>query len=245
MNDLPIVLNEVWKDFPLKRERPGFKEFVLNMPKFLRNNSTQFSALRGITLTVKPGECLGIVGRNGAGKSTLLSVMLGTIFPTRGSVVVRGKRTPLLQLGSGFHFDLTGTENALMNGVLLGMTKAEVLDRMEAITEYAGLGEFMAHPLRTYSSGMIMRLAFSVAVHTDPEILLIDEILSVGDESFQRKSSETLRSLIKSGVTTVYVSHSLQYVKTLCDRVLWIDKGQVADEGDPVQVVDNYLSHVS
>jgi ABC-type polysaccharide/polyol phosphate transport system ATPase subunit len=201
--------------------------------------------LKDISLTVNKGECIGVVGRNGAGKSTFLSLLLGTILPTRGSIVMDGKKTPLLELGAGFHPDLTGVENIIINGVLLGLTKKEVLERMQDIIDFSELGDFINMPTRTYSSGMYMRLAFSVAIHTEPEILLIDEILAVGDASFHIKSYNALMNLIKGGVTTVYVSHDLDSVQTICDRVIWLDKGRIKREGDPASVIQEYTNEVS
>lgn len=236
-----IKVENIWKSFPIHRDRPGFKEFILKVPKFLRKNKDCFWALKGVNLTVKKGECLGVIGRNGAGKSTLLSLLLGVGHPTKGRIEVSGKKTPLLELGAGFHFDLTGIENILMNGVLLGHTEEEVRYRMDDIIEFSELGDFIKMPLRTYSSGMTMRLAFSVAIHTDPEILLIDEILSVGDESFQKKSGNALINLIKGGCTTVYVSHSMEAVKKLCDRAIWLEHGEIRAYGEPEKVVGEYL----
>ena len=241
-----IVVENLWKRFPQRRDRPGFKELVMNAPKFLKNkNNNKFWALKELNLAVKKGECLGIIGRNGAGKSTLLSLLLGVMRPTRGLIRVNGKKTPLLELGAGFHPDLTGVENIIINGVLLGNTKDEVLVRMDNIIEFSELGDLVDMPVRTYSSGMKMRLAFSIAIHIEPEILLIDEVLSVGDEAFRKKSGDALGRLIKSGVTTVYVSHSMEAVKTICDRVIWLDKGEVKEEGPPDQVVEKYLTKIS
>ncbi len=236
-----ITAENLWKSFPMRRDRPGFKEFIVNSPKFLKNSNNRFWALKGVSFLVKKGESLGVIGRNGAGKSTLLSLLLGVAQPTKGSVEVNGKRTPLLELGAGFHPDLTGIENIIINGVLLGHTEAEICDRMDAIIAFSELGEFIKMPIRTYSSGMQMRLAFSIAIYTSPEILLIDEVLAVGDESFQRKSGKALLDLIKSGVTTVYVSHSMEAVKKICDRVIWLEQGEIRAEGEPGQVVEEYL----
>ena len=192
MNDA-LEIEDVWKKFPMRRDRPGFKEFLLNLPKFVnRNYNSNFWALKGVSFKVKQGECLGIIGKNGAGKSTLLSLILGTIYPTKGEIKVSQKITPLLELGAGFHPDLTGRENILINGVLLGLTKDEVMERMEDIIAFSEIKEFIDMPVRTYSSGMYLRLAFSVAIHTNPRVLLIDEILSVGDEAFQKKSKDAL-----------------------------------------------------
>ena len=224
---------------------PGFKEFIVNAPRFFRNNKNCFWALKGINLTVKKGECLGVIGRNGAGKSTLLSLLLGVAQPTEGRVEVSGKKTPLLELGAGFHPDLTGLENIMMNGVLLGHTKEEVLEQMDDIIAFSELGDFIDMPIRTYSSGMVMRLAFSVAIHTDPEILLIDEILAVGDESFQKKSGNALIGLIKGGVTTVYVSHNMDAIKRICNRAIWLEHGQIKAEGEPGKVIEMYMNALS
>ncbi len=239
---MPVILAEdLWKIFPVERDRPSFKEFLLNFPKYLNGYKKGFVALKGVSLQVEKGECLGVIGRNGAGKSTLLSLLLGVMRPSRGRVEVRGKKVPLLALGAGFHPDLTGRENVLMNGVLLGHTEEEMLEKMDAIIDFSELSDYMDRPVRTYSSGMYMRLAFSVAIYANPGVLLIDEILGVGDESFQTKSSETLKKLIKSGVVTVYVSHSMQAVRNICDRVIWLEHGETKAEGEPGMVVEEYL----
>lgn len=237
-----VEVDNVWKEFPIHRERPGFKEFLVNLPKFVkRSQNSSFWALRNVSFKVRKGECLGIIGKNGAGKSTLLSLILGTICPTKGSITVNQKITPLLELGAGFHPDLTGRENILINGVLLGLTKEEVMERIERIINYSEIGQFIDMPVRTYSSGMYLRLAFSVAIHTEPELLLIDEILAVGDESFQKKSGESLMQLIKGGVTTILVSHNLNSIKEICSRAIWLDNGEIRIEGDTNIVIDNYL----
>jgi ABC-type polysaccharide/polyol phosphate transport system ATPase subunit len=243
MNSI-VEIRDIWKKFPMKRDRPGFKEFMVNLPKFIkRNPNSYFWALKGVSFDVKNGECLGIIGKNGAGKSTLLSLILGTIYPTKGYVKVSQKITPLLELGAGFHPDLTGKENILINGVLLGLTKDEAMKRAEDIVVFSEIAEFIDMPVRTYSSGMYLRLAFSVAIHTDPKLLLIDEILAVGDEAFQKKSKDALISLIKGGVTSIFVSHSMPAVKEICDRVIWLDGGEVKAQGKPAEVVQEYLTH--
>jgi ABC-type polysaccharide/polyol phosphate transport system ATPase subunit len=161
-----IKAENLWKSFPIQLDRPGFKEFIINAPKFLKDNKNRFWALKGVSLSVRKGESLGVIGRNGAGKSTLLSLLLGVAQPTKGSIEVSGKRTPLLELGAGFHPDLTGAENIILNGVLLGHTEKEIRARMDEITAFSELGEFIKMPIRTYSSGMQIRLAFSIAIHT-------------------------------------------------------------------------------
>ena len=239
-----VEILDVWKRFPMRRERPGFKEFIVNLPKFIKSNpDSYFWALKGVSFKIKKGECLGIIGKNGAGKSTLLSLILGNVYPTRGRVSVSEKITPLLELGAGFHPDLTGRENILINGVLLGLTKDEVLERMEEIITFSEIGEFINMPVRTYSNGMYLRLAFSVAIHTDPKLLLIDEILAVGDEAFQKKSKDALVKLIKGGVTTIFVSHQMSSVREICQRAIWLDSGEIRAEGEPEKVVVEYLKY--
>jgi lipopolysaccharide transport system ATP-binding protein len=243
MNSI-VDVGDVWKKFPLKREKLGFKEFLLTLPKFVKKNpDSYFWALKGINFQVQQGECLGIIGKNGAGKSTLLSLILGTIYPTQGEIKVSQKITPLLEMGAGFHPDLTGKENILINGVLLGLTKDEVLDRMEEIIAFSEIHQFIDMPVRIYSSGMYVRLAFSVAIHTDPKILLIDEVLAVGDEAFQKKSADALLALIQGRVTTIFVSHQMSAIRKICNRVMWLDKGEIRVAGEPEKVVEEYLRH--
>jgi lipopolysaccharide transport system ATP-binding protein len=241
MSEDVIIVEDLNKDFPIQRDRPGFKEFIVNAPRYLRGNSEKFRALKGVSFTVKKGECLGVIGPNGAGKSTLLSILLGTVRPTSGKVEIMGRKTPLLELGAGFHPDMTGLENIVMNGVLLGLTRSEIEKKMDAIVDFSGLGDFVRMPARTYSNGMYLRLAFSVAISTDPEVLLIDEILAVGDEAFQKKSGAALMELIQRGVTTVFVSHSMEAVKKICGRVVWLEQGEIKGEGDPEKVIGTYL----
>ncbi|MEM3036415.1 MAG: ABC transporter ATP-binding protein [Thermoplasmata archaeon] len=237
-----IEVKDVWKKFPMRKGRPGFKEFLVNLPKFInRDSNAYFWALKGITFNVQKGECLGIIGKNGGGKSTLLSLILGTIYPTKGEIKVTQKITPLLELGAGFHPDLTGRENILINGVLLGLTKEEALERTKEIIDFSEIDQFIDMPVRTYSNGMYLRLAFSIAIHTDPKLLLIDEVLAVGDEAFQKKSREALVQLIKGGVTTILVSHDLSAIKEICNRAIWLDNGEVKAEGNPLKVVQEYL----
>jgi ABC-type polysaccharide/polyol phosphate transport system ATPase subunit len=248
MNEFIIDLDHVWKEYPLQKDRPGFKEFFVNIHKFIKRKeeaNIHCCALKDVTLTIRKGECVGIVGRNGAGKTTLLSLMLGTIFPSKGRLRITDRITPLLELGGGFHPDLTGRENVLLNGVLLGLTKEDVLKKMSSIIDFSEMGEFIDIPVRTYSSGMYLRLAFSIAIHTDPRVLIIDEVLAVGDEGFQRKSRETLLKLIKSGVTTILVSHNLQAIEEICNRGLWLDHGEVIAEGEPHMVTKKYRDSLS
>ena len=237
-----VEIKDVWKKFPMRRDKPGFKEFLVNLPRFIAGNSNcDFWALKGISFKIEQGESIGIIGKNGAGKSTLLSLILGTIFPTQGDVKVSQKITPLLDIGAGFHPDLTGRENIIINGVLLGLTKDEVMERIEDIIAFSEIKDFIDMPVRTYSSGMYLRLAFSVAIHTDPKLLLIDEVLSVGDEAFQKKCIRKINEFREQGKTIVFVSHDLKSVKDLCHRSLLLKEGRVHSLGATDKVIEEYL----
>lgn len=237
-----ITIENLKKSYPAQRDTPGFKEFIINIPKYLFAKEKVFWALKGISFSVAKGECIGLIGKNGAGKSTLLSILLGSTEPRSGKVLITGKRTPLLALGAGFHPDMTGRENIVVSGILLGETKKEITGRIDKIIEFSELGNFIDMPIRTYSNGMYMRLAFAIAIHTDPEILLIDEVLSVGDEFFQKKSGEAISSLIKSGVTTIFVSHDMTAIREICTRVIWLESGEIKADGKPDEVVKMYLA---
>jgi len=197
-------------------------------------------ALTDVSFQVAKGESLGVVGTNGAGKSTLLSLIAGTSRPTAGRVEVDGRIGPLLELGAGFHMDLTGQENVYLNAALLGLSRKQVDARYEAIVEYSGLGAFIDAPIKTYSTGMTARLGFSVIAHTDPDILLVDELLSVGDRSFQNKCRDTMERFLARGVTVVLVSHDLQAVMSTCKWALWLEKGRVRAFGPANDVVTAY-----
>lgn len=234
----------MWKKYPLNMNRPGFKEFVVNFYKFLYtkrdSENRNFYALKDLTLQIRQGECVGIIGRNGAGKSTLLSIILGTVLPSKGSIKVIGRVTPILEFGAGFHPDLTGRENIILSGILLGLSKSEVIAKMPSIVDFSGIKEFIDFPVRTYSLGMYLRLAFSVAIYADPKIFVIDEVFYVGDEAFQKKSKQAMMKLIKEGVTTVFVSHNLHDIEEICDRAVWLDHGRVMAEGEPKIIIDRY-----
>jgi len=197
--------------------------------------------LREICFDLHRGETVGVIGRNGAGKSTLLRLIAGIIEPDKGQVLNHGARVSLLSLGLGFVPHLSGRENAVLNGILLGLRLREIKARMDAIVDFSGLGEFIDWPLRTYSAGMRARLGFSVAIQTDSDILLIDEILGVGDEEFRAKSNAEIKKLLRSEKTVVLVSHQLPAVKELCDRVVWIEDGGIKDSGDTQSVVGRYV----
>jgi ABC-type polysaccharide/polyol phosphate transport system ATPase subunit len=199
-----------------------------------------FYALRNVSFRLEDGESLAIVGSNGAGKSTLLSLAARLTLPDQGRVVVNGRIAALLELGSGFHPDLTGAENLVLNAALLGLSKRKTNELFDKIVEFSGIGEFIDDPLRTYSSGMVVRLAFSIALQCEPDILLVDEVMAVGDAAFQEKSKEALVSFRRSGKSMLFVSHAAGAVRDMCDRALWIDHGSVMMDGPVDEVLDAY-----
>lgn len=210
-----------------------------------RHNVERHQVLNNINLNIRKGETVALIGTNGSGKSTLLKLMTKIIFPNTGSITTNGKLTSLLELGAGFHQDFTGRENIYFNASIFGLTRKDIEARIDDIIEFSELGIFIDNPVRTYSSGMYMRLAFSVAINVDADILLIDEILAVGDQHFQDKCYKKLEELKNSGKTIVIVTHSLDVVKKLCHRAIWIYKGEVRLDGDPVYVIDEYLDQVA
>lgn len=199
-----------------------------------------FWALKDVSFDVFRGEVVGIIGRNGSGKSTLLKIISGLFRPTEGTVQVGGNIVPMLELGSGFDPELTGKENVFLNGAILGYSERFLREKFPEILEFSELGEFIDMPLKTYSSGMMMRLAFSVATIVQPEILIVDEILAVGDEAFQKKSRAKMMELMSGGTTVLYVSHSMDQIRELCNRVIWLDSGKVVMQGDTKEVCDAY-----
>jgi lipopolysaccharide transport system ATP-binding protein len=205
---------------------------------------TKFAALKGVSFEVARGETFGIIGKNGSGKSTMLGLIAGVIRPDRGSVEVSGKISSLLELGAGFHPDLSGIENIILNGILMGHTKDQMLKKIDEIIEFSELGDFIYQPLRTYSSGMHVRLGFSVAVHVDPEILVVDEALAVGDLNFQEKCLKKMREFRESGATIILVSHGMSAIAKLCDRAAWLDTGEVMALGKPKDVIGKYLRYI-
>lgn len=210
-----------------------------------RHNVERHQVLNNINLNIRKGETVALIGTNGSGKSTLLKLMTKIIFPNSGEITTNGKLTSLLELGAGFHQDFTGRENIYFNASIFGLTRKDIEARIDDIIEFSELGTFIDNPVRTYSSGMYMRLAFSVAINVDADILLIDEILAVGDQHFQDKCYRKLEELKNSGKTIVIVTHSLDVVKKLCHRAIWIYKGEVRLDGDPVYVIDEYLDQVA
>jgi ABC-type polysaccharide/polyol phosphate transport system ATPase subunit len=202
-------------------------------------------ALKDVSFAVHKGESFGVIGRNGSGKSTLLKIVSGILKPTSGYVTVNGRVAALIELGAGFHPEITGRENVYINGIMLGLTRREIDARFASIVDFAGIGTYLDQPVKTYSSGMYVRLGFAVAVHVDPEVLLIDEVLSVGDEEFSAKCVAKIQEMKYRGVTLLFVTHQLEQVRVLCDRALWLDHGAPRAIGDPVRVVDAYLQAVS
>jgi ABC-type polysaccharide/polyol phosphate transport system ATPase subunit len=201
----------------------------------------RFTALHEISFSIRSGESLGIIGHNGAGKSTLLNLITGLCLPTAGSVTIAGRIAALLELGSGFHPDLTGMENVHVNASLMGLTRKEVGQLFPAIVDFAGIGDFINEPLRTYSSGMMMRLAFAVAIHVNPDILVVDEVLGVGDQEFFDKCVQRIERLRRAGKTMICVSHSLAIIESLCDRVIWLDQGRIVGDGTAASAIQAYL----
>lgn len=218
------------------------KEHALRLLQGRRVGYREFWALEDISLDVAKGEALGIIGRNGAGKSTLLKVVSRILRPTKGRVVVSGAVSPLIELGAGFHPELTGRENVFLNGAMLGFSDEEMREKLDRIVAFAELEDFIDAPLRTYSSGMTLRLGFSIATDVDPDILIVDEILSVGDEAFQRKCMDRMLSFRERGTTILYVTHGLKSVRELCDRAIWLEHGKIEAMGTPATAIDAYLA---
>ena len=240
---IAIRFEDVWKYYPLYHHlMGGFKHFLFNFSEAIRQmRKNKFLALAGISFEIKKGESFGIIGRNGAGKSTILGLIAGVMKPTSGRVSVNGRISPLLSLSAGFHPDLTGRENIILNGVLLGLTRREVLRRLDEIIEFSGVSESIDQPVRTYSSGMLARLGFSVVAHLDPEILLIDEILAVGDVDFRKRCLDKIAEFRERSITIVFVSHDMDEVRGLCDRAMWIKDHKIHMIGDVDTVTSAYL----
>jgi len=233
-----IEFNNVSKRFKLG-QKLLLKQALLDI--FHRHND-YFWALKDINIKIKRGETVGIIGKNGSGKSTILKLIAGIIIPTKGEIRVRGKIAPLIELGAGFHPELSGRENVFINGAILGMSKKDLQEKFEDIINFAEIREFIDTPIKHYSSGMYLRLGFSIAIHTNPNILLIDEILAVGDEKFKQKCYKKLEEFKRKKTTIVYVSHDLETVKSFCDRVIYINSGEIIYDGKPNKAVNCYLS---
>lgn len=205
-----------------------------------KSQTQKLEVLRGISFDIPQGECCAIVGRNGAGKSTLLSLLSRIYNPTTGSIKIEGRVAPLLELGAGFHMELTGLENIMINAMIMGLTKKQVREKLDSIIEFAELRRFIDSPVRTYSSGMIARLGFSIAVHVDADILIVDEVLAVGDFDFRAKCANKIDELRAAGKTILLVSHSAEDIKRLADRCIWLQSGEIAMDGKPLEVLEAY-----
>ena len=230
-----VRIEHVSKRFSLRHDR-SLKELVFSALKRKKLADT-FMALDDVDLTVRAGETVGLIGFNGSGKSTLLKTVSGVLFPDSGRVMLRGRVAGLIEVGAGFHPDLSGRENVFLNGAILGMSRAQLEERFDDIVAFSEIEEFIDTEVKYYSSGMFLRLAFSVAVHTDPDIFLVDEILSVGDEPFQKKCLERIRELQAAGRTMIVVSHELEMLERLCTRIVVLRKGRTVFDGDPAEAV--------
>jgi len=221
---IDIAVEDVWKQYRLSARR----------------HARRFWALQQVSLAVPRGGSIGVIGRNGAGKSTLLKLLAGITAPTRGRILIRGRLAALIEVGSGFHPELTGRENVFLNGAILGMRRREIASKLERIVEFAGVSQFIDTPVKWYSSGMYVRLGFAIAAHLEPDILLVDEVLAVGDAEFQMKCLQRIQELKAHGATTVFISHDLTAVERLCDSVLLLEDGMIATQGEPSEVVSRY-----
>jgi ABC-2 type transport system ATP-binding protein/lipopolysaccharide transport system ATP-binding protein len=239
-----IVVDAVSKRFRMFRDRPTNLKEKVTRPT-MGSRSEDFWALRDVSLDIPRGSTYGLIGHNGSGKSTLLKLIAGIHRPTSGTITANGRVSAMLELGAGFHPELSGRENVYLNGSILGLTRRQIAAAMDDIVEFSGIGEFIDVPVKVYSSGMYVRLGFSIAANLDPELLIIDEIIAVGDEEFQRRCFDRLYELRRKGTTIVFVSHSLALIQTLCDRVAWLEHGRLRAEGPAFEVVDKYVAEVN
>ena len=244
MKEIAISVENVEKSFKIYKDK-GFtlKERILFFKS--RNAYVKNNILKGISFDIEKGDILGIIGKNGSGKSTLLKLITKIIYPDSGSIKINGKVSSLIELGAGFHPDMTGRENIYINASIYGLTKKEIDSKLDTIIKFSELEEFIDSPIRTYSSGMYMRLAFSVAINVEAEILLIDEILSVGDANFQAKCFRKMQELKDSGITIVIVSHDLHTMEKLCNKVIWIESGKIKRSGIPNEVLKEYIEYTT
>lgn len=239
-----IILKDVTVNFRLSNEKvDSLKDYLIRL---VRNKLkyTEFCALDNINIRIDRGERVGIIGHNGAGKSTLLKVISGVLKPANGQVQVRGSVAPLLELGAGFDEEFSGMENIYLNGAILGKSKAYLDCKLQAIIDFSELGSFIHHPVKNYSSGMRAKLGFAIATHLESDIVIIDEILSVGDENFKIKSEKKIADIVNSGKTLLLVSHSIEKIKALTDKVIWMEKGKVVLVGPSKEVCDSYLKYI-
>ena len=237
-----INLNNVTMKFNLGIDKTfSLKKLFIKIFSFKREKKSYFYALQNINLDVKKGEVIGLIGSNGAGKSTLLKVVAGVMKPSSGSVETCGKICPMIELGAGFDMELTARENIYLNGAVMGYTKEFLDSKFQEIVDFSELHDFLDVPVKNFSSGMVARLAFSIATIVEPDILIVDEILSVGDVSFQAKSGAKMQEMIKGGTTVLFVSHSTEQIKKLCNKVVWLDHGKIVEIGDSEIVCNKYL----
>lgn len=236
-----IEISNLTKQFRAYKDKANtLKEKII---RFGSGKKEIYTVLDNINLDIKKGEVVGLIGTNGSGKSTLLKLITKILYPTSGKIKVNGNMSSLLELGAGFHQDFNGIENIYFNASIFGLSKKQIDERLNRIIEFSELGEFLYQPVRTYSSGMYMRLAFSIAINVDADVILIDEILAVGDEYFQNKCHEKLLNLKENGVTMVIVSHDLNSLKNICDRVIWLKDGNIEMEGNKEEVIDKYIEY--
>ena len=241
--DYAIEVQEVYKTFNVYLDKANsLKEKMLF---WKRNRKEVRQVLKGINLNIKKGEAVALIGVNGSGKSTLLKLMTKIIYPNQGKIIINGKLTSLLELGAGFHPDFSGRENIYFNASIFGLTKKQIDARLEQIIEFSELRDYIDNPVRTYSSGMFMRLAFAVAINVDADILLVDEILSVGDQHFQEKCINKMKQLKQEGKTMVFVTHSLDSAKELCDRAVWLSNGILKLDGETNKVIEEYIKETA
>jgi len=237
-----IHIDDVSQRFRVIHERPDTLRELF--ARFLRHNASfhDFDAVKNVSLDIPKGQMVGLIGRNGSGKSTLLKIIAGVYRPTKGSVQVTGSLAPLIELGAGFHSELTGRENIILNGLLMGYSRQQMEEREDSIIEFSELGEFIDAPVKQYSSGMYTRLAFAVATEVDPDILLLDEILAVGDASFRVKCLARIEAFRERGKTIVYVTHDMQQVRKYCDRAIFLDKGEILADSEPEKAIRAYMT---
>lgn len=253
MTDIALRMEHVWKKFYRGERHDSLRDLFPALAKRLlsqrpaadRLREQEFWALQDISFEIKRGEAIGVIGQNGAGKSTMLKQLSGIMKPTSGSLVVNGRLSAMIEVGAGFHQDLTGRENIYLNGVILGMSREEVKRKFDDIVEFSGLAEFIDTPVKRYSSGMFARLGFSVAAHLEPDILIIDEVLSVGDYLFQTKGVEKMKSIARSGATVIFVSHNLRAVSELCPRAILLKRGCLIQDGPTSDVITSYMRDMS
>ena len=242
MTDDAVVVDGVSKRFRMYRERNATLKSAIMRGR--RADAEDFWAVRDVSFTVPKGSTFGLIGRNGSGKSTLLKTLARILHPDEGSITTQGRVASLLEVGSGFHPELSGRENIFLNGSILGMSRKEIAGKFDEIVDFSGVRKFIDQPVKNYSSGMYVRLGFSVAIHVRPDILIVDEVLSVGDAAFKTKSKKKFAELKESGRTIILVSHSMAQVRDLCDQVAWLDHGRLMDVGDTERVIKGYSENI-